>query len=547
MVHFTSKYRHLFCAEEPSIIHTDHKPLVGFMNALEHEDIYARWANKLRSLNIRICYIEGKKNQVADGLSRVIFNDVDCHPDQLVKELYTEVKAHEDDLQWFWKSGKGGYQDMLKTLSEEDQKRRAEEYGDRAIAKAGWTSFCVREQGEEPSSDLYTSADYSKEAMPYSVVCSLQVGTSDSQNSAFVAEKWYSDIYAYYVNNSAPEGLDKPALAAFKRKVNNYRWDHSVGRLLHRNGDNWCACITSKEVAPLLQEVHDEAGHFSSNIVLHKIKNKVYWPYTASDVRTYILGCLRCAQWAVAARQVPLSPIQVYQPYDLFGIDFMDWPEASKYGYKHIFNMVDYFSGVMFPYPTMSTGVKDVKQSLNYYQSGHHPLPSAVYCDAGSAFKSTGIKETFNEVNIICVIAFSQSHKSVGAIERANRTLRAAMNKMKTSGEDLIDLLRRAAPACNERHVEHLGYTPLQILHGIDFTSVSVRSLRALAILEKVVLPSPEDMLPLVWDHMARREELRKDVIHRTTKAKQRMKERYDRGVVPREFNTWPVRLPEGY
>ena len=256
----------------------------------------------------------------------------------------------------------------------------------------------------------------------------------------------------------------------------------------------------------------------------------------SSDLRAYILGCLRCAEWAVAARQVPLSPIQVYQPYDLFGIDFVDWAEASIYGYRYILNMVDYFSGAIFPFPTMGTTAGDVKQALKYYQSGHHPLPSAVYCDPGSAFISMEMKEAVNELGIIYVIAPSQSHKSVGMIERANRILRSTMNKMKIPGEDFIDLLRRAAPACNERHIEHLGYSPSEILHGIDPTPTAVRSIQVLAIPEKVVLPSAEDMMPLVWDHMARREEQRKDVVQRTRKAKQRMKERYDRGVIPREF-----------
>lgn len=56
-------------ADEPSVIWTDHKPLVGFMNAVFHEDIFARWAMKLRQLHVRLKYIQGKENVVADGLS----------------------------------------------------------------------------------------------------------------------------------------------------------------------------------------------------------------------------------------------------------------------------------------------------------------------------------------------------------------------------------------------------------------------------------------------------------------------------------------------
>ena len=69
IVKFTKKYSHMLNAERQSVVHTDHKPLVGFLNAEYHEDIFARWANKLRLLNIRIQHIPGKKNMVADGLS----------------------------------------------------------------------------------------------------------------------------------------------------------------------------------------------------------------------------------------------------------------------------------------------------------------------------------------------------------------------------------------------------------------------------------------------------------------------------------------------
>lgn len=39
------------------------------MRAVFHEDIFARWAMKLRQLHVRLKYIQGKENVVADGLS----------------------------------------------------------------------------------------------------------------------------------------------------------------------------------------------------------------------------------------------------------------------------------------------------------------------------------------------------------------------------------------------------------------------------------------------------------------------------------------------
>lgn len=113
IVKFTKKYFHMLNAERQSVIHTDRKPLIGFLDGEYHEDIFARWAHELRWFNIRIQHIQGKKNTAADGLSRVIFNKRDGSHDWLVPKLAKEVFAHEDDDKWVWKSGKGRYRGML--------------------------------------------------------------------------------------------------------------------------------------------------------------------------------------------------------------------------------------------------------------------------------------------------------------------------------------------------------------------------------------------------------------------------------------------------
>ena len=97
IVKFTKKYSHMLNTEHQSVVYIDHKPLVGFLNAEYHKNIFARWANKLCLLNIRIQYISRKKNMVVDGLSQVIFNNPDCSPNRLVSKLVKEVFAHQDD------------------------------------------------------------------------------------------------------------------------------------------------------------------------------------------------------------------------------------------------------------------------------------------------------------------------------------------------------------------------------------------------------------------------------------------------------------------
>jgi hypothetical protein len=126
MVFFAGKFRHYLEGPQTSTIFTDHKPLVTFLTSDTHEDVYVRWAQILRSLNVRIVYIKGIKNTAADGLSRTIFDLPDCTPTEKVHQLYEAAEKY-DCQEWFWKSGKGGFEEMLKGLTQEEWDRMINE------------------------------------------------------------------------------------------------------------------------------------------------------------------------------------------------------------------------------------------------------------------------------------------------------------------------------------------------------------------------------------------------------------------------------------
>ncbi|CAJ2511402.1 Uu.00g070270.m01.CDS01 [Anthostomella pinea] len=54
-------------------ISTNHNPLPFFLLSPKFKGIYARWVDELRILSVGVAYIEGKRNEVADALSRTIF------------------------------------------------------------------------------------------------------------------------------------------------------------------------------------------------------------------------------------------------------------------------------------------------------------------------------------------------------------------------------------------------------------------------------------------------------------------------------------------
>lgn len=120
MVKFSTKFQYLLRnPERPGIIHTDHKPLIHFLESSLHDGIYRHWAAKLCELNIKIVHIKGKRNVVADSLLRTIFFEEDCGADSVVQEI--QGRLQKEGHQWVWKDGKDGFEAFLESLAEKEQ------------------------------------------------------------------------------------------------------------------------------------------------------------------------------------------------------------------------------------------------------------------------------------------------------------------------------------------------------------------------------------------------------------------------------------------
>lgn len=124
-MYFLYKHRYIFIGLVTIVVQTDYKPLIRFLTANTYKDIFFRQVEKLRPLNIRLAQIEGKRNQATDSLSRTIFEEDYCLIEK-TRKLLREVERHNTDRkrEQFQKSGKGGYQEMLRDLISMSEKAK---------------------------------------------------------------------------------------------------------------------------------------------------------------------------------------------------------------------------------------------------------------------------------------------------------------------------------------------------------------------------------------------------------------------------------------
>ena len=95
IVKFAQKYHYMLHHLDPgkkAIIHIDHKPLIHFICSDLLDGIYATWVSFIRPLNVEIQYIPGKKNCMADGLSRTLFYEDDCLNNNAVRDALEQFE-----------------------------------------------------------------------------------------------------------------------------------------------------------------------------------------------------------------------------------------------------------------------------------------------------------------------------------------------------------------------------------------------------------------------------------------------------------------------
>ena len=317
MVTFARKYSYLLRhSVKPGILYTDHKPLVQFLDSELHDGIYGIWAATLRELHVTIHYIPGPRNMVADGLSRTIFDQPDCSDDAKVQAIKKELETKGP--QWIWKDGKGGYQDFLAKLMEEE----ADEVIDRGT---------LHEAG------VFTRLNTARL----------------SWEGAYLQSSWFGEIYRFLDTGTMPTAPSK----RFLRNALDYRIENGLLWVFYKGIH--VLCVPEQHVVIVLCEVYDNSGYWAKDMTMFKLKRQAFWPKQSIDVEIYVRGCLYCARHAYASRNQPLIFYTLKMPFQLGLMDFIGLLQPTKLGNRYIFHYMEVFSRFSTAYATKTANMGD--------------------------------------------------------------------------------------------------------------------------------------------------------------------------------------------
>nr|GEU93801.1 reverse transcriptase domain-containing protein [Tanacetum cinerariifolium] len=138
---------------------------------------------------------------------------------------------------------------------------------------------------------------------------------------------WFADFANYHAGNFIVKGMSSQHKNKFFKDVKHYFWDDPfLFKIYVDQVIRWC--VYGKEALDILEACHNRptGGHHGANLTVKNIFDSgFFWPTIYKDAYEFVKNCESCQrQGKILQRdEMPQNSIQVYEIFDVWGIDFM--------------------------------------------------------------------------------------------------------------------------------------------------------------------------------------------------------------------------------
>ena len=174
---------------------------------------------------------------------------------------------------------------------------------------------------------------------------------------------------------------------AIRRKSLSYRLTDQHLLYVEKGGET-AKCLLPEEVYDILAWAHNEHGHFSIVITLHKLKGQWYWPLRVSDVEAFCRTCHTCQMSGPQKKSTITQSIITFQLMLMVGMDFLGPITliCQATGSAYILMVVNYFTQFIW-----AKGYARADQAAvhDFWMGTIAPFfgfPSSIYMDNGTHF-----------------------------------------------------------------------------------------------------------------------------------------------------------------
>lgn len=225
----------------------------------------------------------------------------------------------------------------------------------------------------------------------------------------------------------------------------------------------------------ICQMSHDEAGHFSVDKTLTKMKENYWFPKMNRFVRKYVAACLNCQynKASTSKRSGFLHPIPKGNiPFHTLHMDHLGPFVRSKSGNSYILGVIDGFSKFIFVKAVRDlkskTTIKILSDIFSVIGS-----PKVIISDRGTSFTSTTFKNYIKSIGVRHVLNAVATPRANGQIERYNRTI---LESLAASNHGLDERnwdthINKVQWSLNNTRNRSTGTTPSEIVFGRNTTN----------------------------------------------------------------------------
>ena len=349
-------------------VYTDHQALKWLLGATDVSGRLARWRIRLSEFDLALDYKKGKKNTIADAISRLPTNgETNVDPDLDIPVLQVNTDS----------SVEGAEEDIL---------------------------------DDEDRLDDLTASVHTVEPPLLTAIQAEEVIREQS-----------TDEYCLSLRDKLDNGHQIPF------EVDE---DGTLVRVSPRDFSRQMVIPKALRERLLHLTHHSKSGAHAGGLRMYStLRRYAYWPCMAVDVYNVVRNCPSCARQRIKLRRHHgfLKLFPATKPGEQVAIDLLGPLPRTRSGFEYILVITDRFSKMTKVHPLRGIGAYQVARAFCSEWVYHYGQPSMLLSDRGSQFTSTFFRNVCNILGVKQAFTSAYHPQTNGQTERFNRTLVAAL------------------------------------------------------------------------------------------------------------------------